>query len=66
MKSIVKFAKEFREKFIYLDVLVYNAANFDHSLKDPVLTEEGFEVIFATNYLGPFLMTQTLMPHCQT
>jgi NAD(P)-dependent dehydrogenase (short-subunit alcohol dehydrogenase family) len=48
-----------------LDVLVNNAANFDITQKAPVLTEDGVETIFATNHLGPFLMTHLLLPTLQ-
>lgn len=45
-----------------LDVLIHNAANFDHTQKRPVLTEDGVETVFATNHLGPFLLTHLLLP----
>jgi len=44
-----------------LDVLIHNAANFDLSMKRPELTEDGVEKIFATNHLGPFLLTNLLL-----
>jgi len=59
--SIRKFAAEVKAKFSRLDVLIHNAANFDQSLKRPVLTEDGVETIFATNHLGVFLMTDLLL-----
>jgi len=59
--SIHKFTEEFISKYDHLDVLIHNAANFDLSMKTPVLTEDGIETIFATNHLGPFLMTGLLM-----
>lgn len=60
-KSIRNLVKEFKEKYDHLHVLINNAANFDYRLKKPVLTEEGIEVIFATNHLGPFLLTNLLL-----
>jgi NAD(P)-dependent dehydrogenase (short-subunit alcohol dehydrogenase family) len=66
MKSIAEFQKALEQKISHLDVLVHNAANFDHSSKHAVFTEEGFETIFATNYLGPFLMTNVLTPLLST
>lgn len=59
--SIRRFAAEFTDKYPRLDVLINNAANFDHTLKQPALTEDGVEAIFATNHLGPFLLTHLLL-----
>jgi NAD(P)-dependent dehydrogenase (short-subunit alcohol dehydrogenase family) len=58
--SIRGFVKEFKKRHDRLDVLIHNAANFDQSMKKPVLTEDGVETIFATNHIGPFLMTNLL------
>lgn len=60
-KSIRQFAADFTAQYPRLDVLINNAANFDHTLKTPTLTEDGVEVIFATNHLGPFLLTNLLL-----
>jgi NAD(P)-dependent dehydrogenase (short-subunit alcohol dehydrogenase family) len=60
-KSIRTFVKEFTNTHNNLHVLINNAANFDTTLKKPVLTEDGIETIFATNHLGPFLMTNLLL-----
>lgn len=60
-KSIRRFAEDFKQRYSRLHVLINNAANFDHRLKRPALTEDGIEVIFATNHLGPFLMTNLLL-----
>ncbi|HEV8052282.1 MAG TPA: SDR family NAD(P)-dependent oxidoreductase [Parachlamydiaceae bacterium] len=62
MSSIRKFSNDFQKKFQRLDVLIHNGANFDHTLNRALMTEDGFETIFATNYLGPFLMTRLLLP----
>lgn len=59
--SIRQFAEEFKKTHQRLDVLIHNAANFDHRLKKPVLTEDGVETIFATNHVGIFLMNHLLM-----
>jgi NAD(P)-dependent dehydrogenase (short-subunit alcohol dehydrogenase family) len=40
-KSIRRFVAEFKNDYEQLHVLINNAANFDHTLKEPVLTEEG-------------------------
>ena len=60
-KSIRTLARNFKESYDRLDVLIHNAANFDYKLKKPALTEDGVEVIFATNHLGPFLLTNLLL-----
>jgi NAD(P)-dependent dehydrogenase (short-subunit alcohol dehydrogenase family) len=60
-KSIRAFAEAFKSRFGRLDVLIHNAANFDHGQKKPVITEDGQETVFATNHLGPFLMTHLLL-----
>jgi NAD(P)-dependent dehydrogenase (short-subunit alcohol dehydrogenase family) len=59
--SIRQFVTEFNRRHENLNVLIHNAANFDHTQKKPVLTAEGLETIFATNHLGPFLMTCLLL-----
>ncbi len=60
-KSIRMFVSEFKLRHKRLDVLIHNAANFDHTQKTPVLTADGQENVFATNHLGPFLMTNLLL-----
>ncbi len=60
-QSIHQFTVDFMAKYPCLDVLINNAANFDHTLKNPTLTADGVEVIFATNHLGPFLLTHLLL-----
>ena len=59
--SIRRFAEEFRRGHQRLDVLIHNAANFDLTMKIPVLTDDGIETIFATNHVGVFLLTNLLM-----
>ncbi len=59
--SIRRFAAEFQQRFQRLDVLIHNAANFDLTLKTPILTADGIETIFATNHVGVFLLTDLLL-----
>ena len=59
--SIKEFAEVFSQNFDRLDVLIHNAANFDLTMKHPVMTEDGLETIFATNHVGPFLLTNLLL-----
>jgi len=60
-KSIRTFIMEFNSQYNNLHVLINNAASFDMNLKKPQLTEDGIETIFATNHLGPFLLTNLLI-----
>jgi len=60
-QSIHRAVQAFQERYPRLDVLIHNAANFDHTLQKPVLTEDGIETIFATNHIAPFLMTHLLL-----
>jgi len=62
MKSAKAFATAFLAKFDRLDVLVNNAG-CGYFKKDERVTEDGFEAFFATNYLGPFLLTKLLLAH---
>lgn len=59
--SIRQFVTAFSERYDHLNVLIHNAANFDHTQKKPVLSSDGLEIVFATNHLGPFLLTYLLL-----
>jgi NAD(P)-dependent dehydrogenase (short-subunit alcohol dehydrogenase family) len=59
--SVHSAVQEFLSRHSRLDVLIHNAANFDHRLKTPVLTEDGLETVFATNHVSIFLMTHLLL-----
>lgn len=63
---IRKSVQDLKEEYGCLHILIDNAANFDMSLKGPVLTEDGVETIFAANHLGPFLMTKLLSGRLQS
>lgn len=60
-KSIRQFVLEFNQRYSQLDILIHNAANFDQAQKKPTFTPEGLETVFATNHLGPFLLTYLLL-----
>jgi NAD(P)-dependent dehydrogenase (short-subunit alcohol dehydrogenase family) len=45
-----------------LDVLIHNAADFDISRKKPLLSADSVETVWATNHLGPVLLTELLEP----
>ena len=59
--SILAAAKKLKEKHETLDVLIHNAADFDISRKTPLQSADGIESIWATNHLGPVLLTSSLM-----
>ena len=59
LASAHTFAVAFRERFSKLDVLVNNAAASSPALE---ITPEGFERDWATNVLGPYLLTTLLVP----
>ena len=61
LSSARAFAEMFLSKYDTLDVLINNAGI--SPMRDSGMTAEGFEVVFATNYLGHFLLTQMLLPH---
>lgn len=60
-ESVRKAVNEFLSKHSKLDVLIHNAANFDHRQTKPVITLDGLENVFATNHVNIFLMTQLLL-----
>ena len=62
LASVRAFVTAFHERFARLDVLVNNAAT---SLRTRELTPEGFERHWATNVLGPHLLTTLVVPALQ-
>jgi NAD(P)-dependent dehydrogenase (short-subunit alcohol dehydrogenase family) len=59
--SIHAFAQAFLARCEVLDVLIHNAAVFDIRQKQIAFTEEGVEKIWATNHVGPVLLTDLLL-----
>ena len=57
MKSVRKAVEQYIQKEETLDVLINNAADFDLSVKKPILTKDGLEKQFATNVVAPFLLS---------
>ena len=57
MKSVRKAAEQYIQKEDVLDVLINNAADFDLSVRKPILTKDGLEKQFATNVVAPFLLS---------
>jgi len=60
MKSVRKAVEQYIQKEVTLDVLINNAADFDLSIKSPVITKDGLEKQFATNVGAPFLLSSLL------
>lgn len=60
--SIRTFCSEYKSKFEKVDILIHNAAYFNHGEKYQ-LSPDHIELTFATNVFGPFLMTTLLLDH---
>jgi retinol dehydrogenase-12 len=61
-RSIRAFVAAYEARFERLDVLVNNAALVP---AQRMLTEEGLEMQFGVNHLGPFLLTTLLLPRLE-
>jgi dehydrogenase/reductase SDR family protein 12 len=59
LASVREFANRFAARHSELHVLVNNAGTMP---PERTHTDEGFELTFATNVLGPFLLTNLLLP----
>jgi NAD(P)-dependent dehydrogenase (short-subunit alcohol dehydrogenase family) len=60
--SIRSFCEKFTDTFPKTDILIHNAAYFNHGEKHR-LSADNIELTFATNVVGPFLMTSLLLDH---
>ena len=60
LESIKKAVEQYIQKEETLDILINNAADFDLSVKKPILTKDGLEKQFATNVVAPFLLSTLL------
>lgn len=60
MEEVKKVSKQIIAKEPYLDILINNAGILGPDEKQ--LTDEGFEVTFATNHLSVFLLSNLLLP----
>src|SRR5437870_13341303 len=59
LRSVRALVKLFGGSHDRLDVLVHTAAVFK---RRRIETADGFELMFATNFLGPFLLTTLVVP----
>src|SRR5947209_6121215 len=57
-QSVREMAAAFKQRYPRLDVLINNAAVFKNRR---IETVDGVETMFATNHLGPFLLTNLLL-----
>ena len=62
--SVQAAADDVAERYPALDVLINNAAVYDPTYT-AALTIDGFETVFATNYLGHVALTMALLPLLQ-
>jgi len=61
-KSIRNGVETFLKSYGRLDILIHNAADFDISRKVPIYSSENIETVWATNHVGPVLLTELLLP----
>ncbi|OIJ12843.1 short-chain dehydrogenase [Anaerobacillus arseniciselenatis] len=59
-QSIHQFCEEFKKRYETLDILIHNAAYFNHGAKYCV-SDDGIEMTFNTNVVGPYLITCLLL-----
>ncbi|MDO8897439.1 MAG: SDR family NAD(P)-dependent oxidoreductase [Bacteroidales bacterium] len=59
LASISQFCAAYKEQFDKLDILINNAGYFNHG-EGRRLSADGIEITFATNVVGPFLLTEQL------
>lgn len=59
LKNVASFADSYRQNHNALDILILNAGIMGCPFQ---LSEDGYELQFATNHLGHFLLTRLLMP----
>lgn len=61
LSSVRAFAANYIAKYSTVDVLINNAGI--SAMRESGKTAESFEIVFATNYLGHFLLTNLLLPY---
>lgn len=60
-ESIKNAAEALNNKYANIDVLIHNAAHFDLAQKKPEQSPDGIETIWATNHIGPVLLTNLML-----
>ena len=66
LSSVRAFAEAFLASHSALHVLINNAGIGNYPRNGSHVTAEGWELIFATDYIGPFLLTHLLLPLLRT
>ena len=61
LNSVREFVKNFRESGRSLDALVCNAAVYMPLSKEPLRSQDGYELSVATNHLGHFLLCNLML-----
>lgn len=61
MEAIKLVVDEYLSMNSDLDVLINNAADFDLSVKTPIMTPDGLEKQFATNVVAPYMLSMLFM-----
>lgn len=61
LASVRRFVEDFRATGRSLDALVCNAAVYYPLLKEPMRSEDGYELSVATNHLGHFLLCNLML-----
>jgi len=60
LDSIRRFCNAYEKKYDQLDILIHNAAYLQHGVKEYQFSQDHIELSFATNAVGPFLLTYLL------
>lgn len=60
-ESIENLSKELHNEYERIDVIIHNAAIFDLTQKEPFITKEGIESVWATNHIGPVLFNKLIL-----
>ncbi|PCH70352.1 MAG: dehydrogenase [Bacteroidales bacterium] len=60
-ESVRNLSVELHREYERIDVIIHNAAIFNIRQKDPILTKEGIESVWATNHIGPVLLNQLII-----
>ncbi len=61
LDSIRKFAANIKMQYKSVDVIIHNAAVFNITQKKRLETMDGIETVWATNHIGPVLLTELLL-----